>query len=144
MMAVPTLLIGLLPTYASIGLAAPLLLLLMRVIQGAAVGGEVPGAWVFVSEHVPAASRGLRLRHADGGPDRRHPARFAGGDRRSTPSTRRRKLPITPGAIPFLLGGVFGLVAMYLRRWLHETPVFAELQQRKALADRNAAASRAA
>ena len=53
MMAVPTLLIGLLPTYATIGLAAPLLLLLMRVFQGAAVGGEVPGAWVFVSEHVP-------------------------------------------------------------------------------------------
>ena len=40
MMAVPTLLIGLLPTYATIGLAAPLLLLLMRIFQGAAVGGE--------------------------------------------------------------------------------------------------------
>ena len=36
--------------------------------------------------------------------------------------------------IPFLLGGVFGFGAMYLRRWLHETPVFAEMQQRKALA----------
>ena len=54
MMAVPTLIMGLLPTYAQIGLLAPLLLLLMRVIQGAAIGGEVPGAWVFVSEHVPA------------------------------------------------------------------------------------------
>ncbi len=37
--------------------------------------------------------------------------------------------------IPFLLGGVFGLFSVYLRRWLHETPVFAELQQRKALAE---------
>ena len=37
--------------------------------------------------------------------------------------------------IPFFLGGVFGLVAMYLRRWLHETPVFIEMQQRKALAE---------
>jgi hypothetical protein len=37
--------------------------------------------------------------------------------------------------IPFLLGGVFGLMSVYLRRWLHETPVFAELQLRKALAD---------
>ena len=36
--------------------------------------------------------------------------------------------------VPFLLGGVFGLLAVYLRRWLHETPVFAELQLRKALA----------
>ena len=59
MMAVPTLLIGLLPTYATIGLAAPLLLLLMRVFQGAAVGGEVPGAWVFVSEHVPSRFTGF-------------------------------------------------------------------------------------
>src|SRR5476649_2377013 len=54
LMAVPTLLMGLLPTYAQIGVWAPILLLLLRVIQGAAIGGEVPGAWVFVSEHVPA------------------------------------------------------------------------------------------
>jgi MFS family permease len=53
LMAVP-LAIGLLPTYASMGLVAPLLLLLMRILQGAAIGGEVPGAWVFVAEHVPA------------------------------------------------------------------------------------------
>jgi predicted MFS family arabinose efflux permease len=36
--------------------------------------------------------------------------------------------------LPFLLGGLFGLCSVYLRRWLHETPVFAELQQRKAIA----------
>ena len=53
LMSVPTLMMGLLPTYASIGLLAPVLLLVLRVLQGAAVGGEVPGAWVFVSEHVP-------------------------------------------------------------------------------------------
>jgi len=53
MMALPTLGMGLMPTYAQIGIAAPLLLLLLRIIQGAAIGGEVPGAWVFVAEHVP-------------------------------------------------------------------------------------------
>jgi MFS family permease len=53
LMSLPTLAIGLLPTYASIGIWAPLLLLALRVLQGAAIGGEVPGAWVFVSEHVP-------------------------------------------------------------------------------------------
>src|ERR1700751_2316027 len=44
LMAIPTLLIGLLPTYQSIGVAAPLLLLLMRLIQGIAIGGGAPGA----------------------------------------------------------------------------------------------------
>ena len=44
LMAIPTLLIGLLPTYESIGSAAPLLLLLLRVLQGVAIGGEAPGA----------------------------------------------------------------------------------------------------
>ena len=61
LMAVPTLAIGLLPTYAAIGLAAPLLLLLMRIVQGVAIGGEVPGAWVFVAEHVPEQRFGLGI-----------------------------------------------------------------------------------
>src|SRR5882762_1510782 len=56
LMAIPTLLIGFLPTYQSIGAAAPLLLLAMRVMQGIAIGGEAPGGWVFVAEH---ARRGL-------------------------------------------------------------------------------------
>src|SRR5690606_14109508 len=59
LMSIPTLIIGLLPTYAAIGIAAPVLLLLMRILQGAAVGGEVPGAWVFVAEHVPENRVGL-------------------------------------------------------------------------------------
>ena len=53
LMAVPTLLIGLLPTFAQIGYLAPIALLVLRIVQGAAVGGEVPGAWTFVAEHVP-------------------------------------------------------------------------------------------
>jgi hypothetical protein len=51
LMAIPTFLIGVLPTYQSIGIAAPVLLLLLRVLQGIAIGGEAPGAWVFVAEH---------------------------------------------------------------------------------------------
>ncbi len=79
MMAVPTLIMGLLPTYAQIGMWAPILLLLMRVIQGAAIGGEVPGAWVFVAEHVPPTPCGLRLWHPDLWPDGGYFARFADG-----------------------------------------------------------------
>src|SRR5690606_26949605 len=59
LMAIPTLLIGILPTYATIGIAAPILLLLLRMVQGAAVGGEVPGAYVFVAEHAPSGRMGL-------------------------------------------------------------------------------------
>lgn len=69
LMAIPTLAIGLLPTYASMGILAPLLLLLMRILQGAAIGGEVPGAWVFVAEHVPERRIGIACGTVDCRPD---------------------------------------------------------------------------
>ena len=59
LMAVPTFVIGLLPGYARIGYAAPCLLLVCRILQGSAIGGEIPGAWVFVAEHAPRARVGL-------------------------------------------------------------------------------------
>jgi MFS family permease len=58
-MGVATALIGVLPTYASIGLAAPLALLLIRILQGLALGGEYGGAAVYVAEHVPDGRRGF-------------------------------------------------------------------------------------
>lgn len=54
-----TALIGFLPTYAAIGLAAPILLLAIRVLQGLALGGEYGGAAVYVAEHVPDGKRGF-------------------------------------------------------------------------------------
>ncbi|GLZ89510.1 MFS transporter [Metapseudomonas resinovorans] len=133
LMAIPTLVMGLLPTYEQIGIWAPLLLLLMRVVQGAAIGGEVPGAWVFVSEHVPARHVGYACGTLTSG-------LTAGILLGSLMATLINSI-YTPAEVldwawrlPFLVGGVFGLFAMYLRRWLHETPVFAEMQQRKALA----------
>jgi MFS family permease len=54
-----TALIGFLPTYATIGVAAPIILLLIRVLQGLALGGEYGGAAVYVAEHVPDARRGF-------------------------------------------------------------------------------------
>jgi MFS family permease len=54
-----TALIGFLPTYAQIGIAAPIILLLIRVLQGLALGGEYGGAAVYVAEHVPDKRRGF-------------------------------------------------------------------------------------
>lgn len=133
LMAIPTLAIGLLPTFATAGLAAPLLLLLMRILQGAAIGGEVPGAWVFVAEHVPARRIGIACGTLTAGLT---VGILLGSVVATLINTSLTTQAIHDGGwrIPFLLGGVFGLVAMYLRRWLQETPVFLEMQQRKALA----------
>src|SRR5713101_4468246 len=54
-----TALIGFLPTYATIGIAAPIILLAIRILQGLALGGEYGGAAVYVAEHVPDAKRGF-------------------------------------------------------------------------------------
>jgi MFS family permease len=133
LMSVPTLLMGLLPTYASIGLMAPVLLLLFRVMQGAAVGGEVPGAWVFVSEHVP----GRHIGYACGTLTAGLTAGILLGSLIATAINKSfapAEVADFAWRLPFLLGGLFGLCSVYLRRWLHETPVFAELQKRKSLA----------
>jgi MFS family permease len=134
LMAVPTLAIGLLPTYAVIGIWAPLLLLAMRVLQGAAIGGEVPGAWVFVSEHVPQRHVGFACGTLTAG--------LTGGILLgSLVATAINKLYApaellaTGWRVPFIIGGIFGLVSVWLRQWLHETPVFREMQARQALAD---------
>ncbi len=135
LMALPTLAMGALPTYASIGIAAPLLMLLMRVLQGAAIGGEVPGAWVFVAEHVPEKRIGFACGTLTAG--------LTAGILLGSLVATVLNTTLSPAAIrdhgwriPFFLGGIFGLLAMYLRRWLHETPVFQQMQQRKALADK--------
>ena len=65
--AFPTLLIGLLPTYQAIGVVAPLLLLLMRGLQGVAIGGETPGGWVFVAEHARHGRVGFAIGLLTGG-----------------------------------------------------------------------------
>ncbi|HXG55454.1 MAG TPA: MFS transporter [Vicinamibacterales bacterium] len=54
-----TALIGVLPTYATIGIAAPIILLVIRILQGLALGGEYGGAAVYVAEHVPDGKRGF-------------------------------------------------------------------------------------
>lgn len=130
MMALPCLLIGVMPTYAQIGYFAPLLLLLLRVLQGAAVGGEVPSAWVFVAEHAPAGHRGYALGFLQAG--------LTFGYLLGALTATFLAQAFTPTEIldyawryPFLLGGVFGVIGVWLRRWLSETPVFMAMQARR-------------
>jgi MFS family permease len=130
LMAVPTLLIAFLPTYAVAGLAAPLLLLLMRVLQGTAVGGELTGSWVFVGEHVPARHYGLGLGVLTAG--------LTGGILLGSLVSGAINAHFTPAEVhtygwrlAFALGGVFGLVSVYLRRYLSETPVYKALQAQR-------------
>ncbi|HML13974.1 MAG TPA: MFS transporter [Xanthobacteraceae bacterium] len=59
LMGLGTFLIGVLPTYASIGVAAPILLIALRLVQGLALGGEYGGAATYVAEHSPPGKRGL-------------------------------------------------------------------------------------
>jgi MFS family permease len=59
LMGIGTFLIGVLPTYASIGIAAPILLIALRLVQGLALGGEYGGAATYVAEHAPNGKRGL-------------------------------------------------------------------------------------
>ncbi|WP_251978615.1 MFS transporter [Salinicola avicenniae] len=134
MMSLPTLLIGCLPTYDTIGYLAPLLLVLMRILQGAAVGGEVPGAWVFVTEHVSRKHVGLACGTLASG--------LVAGILIGSIISAALKSSYSAEAmnayawrIPFIIGGVFGFLSVYLRRYLEETPVFAELRAKKALND---------
>jgi MFS family permease len=130
---VPTLGIGLLPVYAQIGMLAPLLLLLLRVVQGIAVGGEVPGAWVFVAEHVPARRVGFACASLTSG--------LTVGIVIGSLVAAAINSRMSPAAVldwgwrvPFLAGGVFGFLAVWLRRWLSETPVFEAMHARRELA----------
>lgn len=116
--------------FETIGAAAPLLLLLMRIMQGAAIGGEMPGAWVFIAEHTPKQRYGLGVGTLTSG--------ITGGIllgsivaiiiERSYTTTEIHDFA---WRIPFILGGIFGFISVYLRRFLQETPIFKELAAKK-------------
>lgn len=125
-MAAGTLIIGLTPSYASIGLAAPLLIVFARLLQGFSAGGEMGSATAFLTEHAPAhrktyysswiqASIGIAVLFG------------AGLGTLVTTVLSEDSLYSWGWRVPFILGGcLIGPVAYYIRRQLHETPVFEE------------------
>ncbi|UVJ42493.1 MFS transporter [Pseudomonas sp. LS1212] len=130
MMALPCLLIGVMPTYAQIGYFAPLILLVLRILQGAAVGGEVPSAWVFVAEHAPPGRRGYALGFLQAGLTFGYLLGALMATALAQLFTAQEILDYA-WRFPFLLGGVFGVLGVWLRRWLSETPVFLALRERR-------------
>lgn len=131
LMAIPTFLMGLLPTYETIGITASIILIILRLLQGLSVSGEVPGAIIFVAESVPnqhrgaacgiiffAINTGLLLGSLMG--------------MLLTATLSQEQLMTWGWRIPFLLGGVLGIVSYYLRKKMRETPLFETITQQQA------------
>ncbi|MDD7942457.1 MFS transporter [Actinomycetospora lutea] len=126
LMGVVSVLIGVLPTYAQIGVWAPVLLILLRVLQGVAVGGEWGGAVLMSAEHA-TSRRGLWASFTNAGAPSgmvlstaalAGAAAIAGEDGFLTWGWR----------IPFLLSAVLLAVGLFVRARVEETPVFARSQ----------------
>jgi MFS family permease len=130
LMGLATALVGLLPTYQTIGVAAPVLLVLLRVLQGISAGGEWGGAVLMAVEHAPTAKRGL----------------FGASPQIGVPlglllasGIMALMTAIAPGdaflawgwRVPFLLSIVLILIGYYVRRRVEESPVFREIAERR-------------
>lgn len=133
LMVIPTFSLAVIPTYETIGYAAPLFLILVRICQGIAIGGELPGAWVFIHEHAPAGHKNAFVGFLTGC--------VTGGILLGFFVALLMNFIYTPAElsdwawrVPFVIGGVFGLISIYLRRFLQETPVFKKMRESKALA----------
>jgi MFS transporter, MHS family, proline/betaine transporter len=124
-MAIGTVGIGLLPTYETIGILAPILLVLLRLLQGLAAGGEWGSATAFIVESAPQAKRGL---YGSVGQ-----ASIAGATLVCSVIVAIVSATFTPSQmddwawrVPFLLGGILLPVGIYMRRNIAETPSFVQ------------------
>ncbi|WP_313822160.1 MFS transporter [Citricoccus sp.] len=122
-----TVLIGLLPTTATIGIAAPVILISLRVIQGVAVGGEWGGAALMALEHAPKKSRGFATSFANaGGPAGAIMATLVVS---AVSAATGDQFLAWGWRIPFLLSAVLILVGMVIRLKVSESPVFQKLSE---------------
>ncbi|MCU0071352.1 MHS family MFS transporter [Pseudomonas koreensis] len=127
LMGVATFAVGLLPTYASIGIAAPIILVILRMLQGLALGGEYGGAATYVAEHAPIGKRGfhtswiqstatlgllLSLLVVLG-------CRYFTGD----------QFEVWGWRIPFLLSIVLLGISTWIRLSLHESPAYLKMKE---------------
>lgn len=129
LMGLGTFLIGLLPTYEQIGIAAPILLVLLRFLQGIGIGGEWAGAVLMVVENAPVKRRGLMGSIVQIGNPIGNLA--AVGVFALVAQLPEPEFMSWGWRLPFLVSIVLVAVGMYIRLSLHETPAFQELQKKK-------------
>ena len=129
-MGLATLAMGLLPTYKDIGLAAPALLVLLRLIQGLALGGEYGGAAIYVAEHAPDNKRGLYTSWIQTTATIGFFAAL-GIILFFRNSMSAADFSAQGWRYPFWFSGVLVVFAFYIRLRLRETPLFARLKEQK-------------
>lgn len=136
LMASATFCVGLLPSYAAVGVIAPILLFTLRMVQGFSTGGEYGGAATFMAEYAPDSRRGFFGSFLEFGT-------LAGFNLGALMMVAVTELLSTQQVetwgwrIPFLVAGPLGLVGMYLRSRMEDTPVFRELSEEMETRDEN-------
>jgi MFS family permease len=132
LMGVSTALVGLLPNYATIGVAAPIILIMLRMLQGLALGGEYGGAATYVAEHAPDGRRGLYTSWIQTTATMGLflsllvilLCRWLTGD----------DFEVWGWRIPFLLSVVLLAISVYIRLQLEESPAFEQIRAEGKLA----------
>lgn len=119
LMGIPTFLTGLLPPYAAIGLAAPILLVCLRLLQGLSTGGEYNGAAIFALEHIQNKRPGfVGALIASAGGIGAICAMIIGA------MLTQPHMPSYAWRFPFLLGGIISVIGFILRKKIDESPEF--------------------
>lgn len=128
LMGAATALIGVLPTFAAAGIAAPILLVLLRLLQGLALGGEYGGAAIYVAEHAPPGKRGQYTSWIQ--------VSVVGGFMLAVVMVLVCRTAMSPEAfndwgwrIPFLASTVMLAISIFIRMQLAESPVFRAMKE---------------
>ncbi|MGV0644686.1 MFS transporter [Mycolicibacterium sp. XJ2546] len=127
LMAGATFCVGLIPSYGVIGMWAPTLMVVLRMIQGFSTGGEYGGAATFMAEYAPSRRRGLMGSFLEFGTL----AGFSAGALLMLGFSlvlTEDQMNVWGWRLPFLVAAPLGLIGLYLRTRLDETPVFKELE----------------
>lgn len=130
MMSISTFCIGLIPSYSSIGILAPILLLACRIVQGFSASGEYAGASLMIAEHAPKNKRGLLVSMV--------PASTAAGMLLGAVFASTLEFTLTEEAlhswgwrIPFLLSLPLGIIGLFIRLKMEDSPEFNQLLEEK-------------